>query len=108
MRILILITLISLAFFVGTLFCYGKTENVEWKIKFFNETEEYKLAKKFDGQKFGTCWEFKNFWLEVFPKKPCFRISNKNYQHWYCQVIDNIMIDANWKLDGKVRIFLKK
>ena len=74
----------------------------------FLDNPVYILAKQWNGKKFGNCAEWKNYLIKEFPDIVCRHYyAVKEFGHWECQIQDNIWTDANYRLTGVVRVWIK-
>jgi hypothetical protein len=105
MRLFIYSSLVIMAILVGTLFL-DRTIKVETSSS-FNETEVYKFVRKWDGKYFGNCATWKNYLLTNYPEVKCYRRNISKWGHWECEILDGIWTDANYHLNGVVRIYRK-
>jgi hypothetical protein len=107
MRTIIYIALVALSLMVGTLqnTSFQKINN----FANFNETAEYRLARRLQGKYFGNCKTFKDFWLTVFPQAKCEKVFLiPKTPHWRCHITDDLWADANSDWQGVVKIWRKK
>ena len=55
------------------------------------------------------CKEFADLWLILFPESKCWKYkTNIGTTHWVCELSDKKLIDANYKLTGRIEIRNKK
>lgn len=104
-RIYILVILCLLSFLIGGLF-FVSYEKEDINQENFNETFEYRLARRFDGSYGGNCYYFANLWNRL-TGLPCYRFKTNYGWHWRCQVNNLVEIDSNWYLDGKIHLWKK-
>lgn len=105
--ILLLIFLAGYYFLICERLDYKNYEN-NFQTEFY-QTFEYKLAKRLNGYRFGSCSSFAFFWEKITNKK-CQRIKTGiGTWHWICPVNEElgIWIDSNYYFDNKIRIFKK-
>lgn len=106
---IVLVVILILIEIVGLSFIKKKSEPViNEPPKSYLELPEYQLAQKLVNSEFKiNCYQFSILWKILFPDKECYKIKTPTGNHYYCELVkeENLWIDANWKLDGKIRIF---
>jgi hypothetical protein len=107
MRILIYSAIICLGLLTTSLFSENALK-AEMKIEpSILNNPIYQTAIQWRNKKFGSCAEWKNYLIKKFPDIRCKRFNSGKYNHWECKITDEIWTDANWHLNGTVRIFQK-
>jgi len=105
----VLCVIVGLVIIVGIPFIKRNVLPAQAEQIYFQETEEYKVAKKLASSNLKLdCYKMKVLWQALFPEKNCWRYkTNIGTYHWYCEITDNLFLDANYDLRGTIRIFQK-